>query len=237
MNTRLLSLFLLAVTLQAGDIYATFTVQAKQSANLSFSANGVVNHVYVDIGDTVHKGQVLATLRSEDIQAALTIARVGLTYAQKDYDRMQAVRDVTDQAKLDSVQFRVDNAKAQLAYKQALLDKTILKAPFDGTIVARNLEIGDSFTAVRPVAVYRLESAHARKLILSFDQKYWKVVKAGETFTYTVDGDPAPRKGVLTKLYPTANLQSRKMQAEVAAEDIPSGLFGEGKIHLPDTHE
>ncbi len=236
MNKILLSL-LFITGLHASEVYATFTVQAKQSANLSFSANGVVNHVYVDTGDTVHKGQTLATLRSDDIQAALQIARVALTYAQKDYDRMQAVREVTDQTKLDGVRYRVESAKAHLAYKQALLDKTILKAPSDGTIVARNLEIGDTFNAMRPVPAFRLESTHARKLILSFDQKYWKVVKPGEIFTYTVDGDPAPRKGVITKIYPTVNAISRKMQAEVAAEDIPSGLFGEGKILLPKPHE
>ena len=236
MNKTLFLTLITAMTLHATDIYATFTVKALQSANLAFNANGTVNHIYVDTGDTVHKGQTLATLRSGDIQAALQIARVGLTYAQKDHDRLQTVKDVTDQAKLDGVQFRVENAKAQLAYKQALLDKTILKAPFDGTIVTRNLEIGDT-AGLRPVAAYRLESTHARKLILSFDQKYWKVVKPGETFTYTVDGDLTPRKGVITKIYPTANLQSRKMQAEVAAKDIPAGLFGEGKILIPDTHE
>ncbi len=237
MKRIIFTLLFLVAGLEAGDVYATFTVQARQSANLAFNANGVVSHVYVDTGGTVHKGQVLATLRSDDIRAALEIARVALKYAQKDYDRMQAVRDVTDQAKLDGVQFRLENARAQVAYKQALLDKTILKAPFDGTIVARSLEIGDTFTAMRPVAVYRLESTHERTLILSFDQKYWRAVKPGLKFTYTLDGDPTPRTGTITRVYPTANAQNRKMQAEVAAQDIPSGLFGEGKILLPDTHE
>ena len=237
MKKTLLSLLILAAGLHAAEVYATFTVQARQTANLAFNANGTVDRVSVAIGDTVHKGQILASLRSSDIQAALTITQVALTYAQKDYDRIQSVRDVTDQTKLDGIAFRVANAQAQVAYKKALLEKTILKAPFDGTITARNLEIGDSFTAVRPVAVYRLQSTHDRKLILSFDQKYWKAVRPGQTFTYTIDGDATPHKGTLVKIYPTANPQSRKMQAEVHATDLPVGLFGEGKILLPKTAE
>jgi len=238
MNKKTLFLTLItAVTLHAADVYATFTVQALHSANLAFSANGVVGDVRVDVGDAVSKGEVLATLKSEDIRAALHIAQVGLTYAKKEYDRMLSVKEVTDQARLDGVTFKYENAKAAVAYKQALMDKTILKAPFNGTIIAKNLEIGDTFTAVRPVAVYRLQSTHARKLILSFDQKYWKTVKPGFTFTYTIDGDPTMRKGRIVKVYPTTDPKSRKMQAEVPARDIPVGLFGEGKILIPTPAE
>ena len=237
MKKILLSFLLLLSGLQADNVYATFTVQALQSANLAFNANGVAGDVRADVGDHVHQGDTLATLKSDDIQAALRIAKVGLAFAKKDYDRMLSVKEVTDQARLDGVTYKYENAKAKVAYKQALLDKTILKAPFDGLLVMKNLEIGDTFTALRPVPVYRIQSVHARKLILSFDQKYWKQVHAGQTFEYTVDGDTTSRKGRIVKVYPTADPQSRKMQAEVPARDIPVGLFGEGKILLPKTTE
>jgi len=219
------------------NIYATFTVKALQSANLAFNAGGIVEAIHADIGDRVHKGDTLASLRSDDLRAALRIATVAERYAKKEYDRLQSVKEVTDQAKLDGVTFKYENAKAQRAYKEALLAKTILKAPFEGTIVARRLEIGDTFNAMRPVSVLSLQSTHARKLILSFDQKYWHRVHAGQTFTYTVDGDPNPRKGRITKVYPAIDPQSRKMQAEVPARDIPVGLFGEGSILLTEPAE
>ena len=237
MKKLLLAICVFTAAVSASEVYATFTVKAAQSADLAFSANGIVDHLYADVGDTVHAGKVLATLQSEDIRAAVHIAEVARKYARRDYDRMQAVKEVTDQAKLDAITFRYENTKAQLAYKQALLAKTILKAPFDGVVVARNLEIGDTFTAMRPVPVYRLQSLHARKLILSFDQKYWRSVRPGDPFEYTVDGDKKVHQGTITKVYPAADARSRKMQAEVAARDIPVGLFGEGKILLNDTAE
>jgi len=219
------------------NIYATFTVKALQRANLAFNASGIVDTIRADIGDRVHKGDILATLRSDDLRAALRIATVAETYAKKEYDRLQSVKEVTDASRLDGVTFKYENAKAQRAYKEALVDKTILKAPFDGTIVARRLEIGDTFNAMRPVSVLSLQSTHERKLILSFDQKYWHKVHAGETFAYTVEGDPTLRKGRITRVYPTIDPQSRKMQAEVPARDIPVGLFGEGNILIADPAE
>ncbi len=227
----------LVAAMSASEVYATFNVQAVQSADLSFSANGIVDRMYVDVGDTVHKGKVLATLQSEDIRAAVHIVEVAREYARRDYERLQSVKEVTDQARLDGIAFKYENAKAQLAYKQALLAKTILKAPFDGVIVARQLEVGDTFTAMRPVPVYRLQSLHARKLILSFDQKYWRRVKKGDVFEYTVDGDKQTHQGTITKIYPVADARSRKMQAEVLADDIPVGLFGEGKILVKHASE
>jgi RND family efflux transporter MFP subunit len=237
MKKIVIILAVLAIAVSASEVYATFSVQAMQSADLSFSANGIVDRMYVDVGDTAHKGKVLATLQSDDIRAAVHIVEVAREYARRDFQRLQSVKEVTDQTRLDGIAFKYENAKAQLAYKQALLSKTILKAPFDGVIVSRQLEVGDTFTSMRPVPVYRLQSIHERKLILSFDQKYWHNVHPGDRFEYTIDGDKKIHKGVITKIYPVADARSRKMQAEVTARDIPVGLFGEGKILLNDTAE
>jgi len=68
--------------------------------------------------------------------------------------------------------------------------------------------------------------------MLSFDQKYWKEVKPGQTFSYKIDGDETLYQGKIIKLYPTADPKNRKMTAEVEAMDIPVGLFGTGAIQI-----
>jgi RND family efflux transporter MFP subunit len=240
MNKTTLTLWIgLTWSLLAGgnELYATFTVQAKRQADLAFGASGIVKTLNVDVGDTVRKGQVLATLEGDDLKAAYDAAKIAAEFARKDYERIEQVREVSDQARIDAVTFKYRNAQAQKARAKALYDKTILKAPFDGTIAARNLEVGDTFTAMRPVPVYRLQSTHARTLVVSFDQKYWKQVRPGLTFVYTVEGDTAPRKGKIVRVYPAANARERKLQAEVPARDLPVGLYGEGHILLPVADE
>jgi RND family efflux transporter MFP subunit len=233
MKKIIFGLMVCGAALLANDIYATFSVQASKSASLAFSGSGIVNKVNVDVGEMVHKGEVLATLQSDDIKAGLEAAQVALKYAKKSYDRMQSIKEVTDQTKLDGAAFKYESAKAQVAYKQALLDKTILRAPFDGVISMKNIEVGDTLSGVRLMTVFKIQSVHARKLIVEFDQKYWKSVKPGLTFVYTVDGDPGQHKGKIVKVYPLADPKNRKIKAEVPATDIPAGLFGEGSIATP----
>jgi len=78
--------------------------------------------------------------------------------------------------------------------------------------------------------ILRIQSLHKRKLILAFDQKYWKDIKTGDTFKYKVDGDPKEYEGKISKIYPHADPLSRKIKAEVEVKDFVAGLFGDGYI-------
>ncbi|MEJ2469418.1 MAG: biotin/lipoyl-binding protein [Campylobacterales bacterium] len=78
----------------------------------------------------------------------------------------------------------------------------------------------------------RLQSAKENTLKLKVDQKYWKQLKPGLAFVYKVDGDPTPREGRVSKVYPTANSANRKIVVEVPARGIVPGLFGEGEIEV-----
>ena len=220
----------LVVGLQAGEVYATFSVEAQQSAQLAFSASGIVEKVTVDIGSVVKQDEVLATLESDDINASLQMAKTQYKYAKKDFERQLKVKHLIDAASFDMYASKYENAKDQVILQQALFDKTVLKAPFEGIVFWKELEKGDTVSGAMIRTVLKLQSLHARKLILSFDQKYWKEIKAGDTFTYTLDGDTREYTGKIVKVYPYADAQNRKMQAEVHAKDLPVGLFGSGTI-------
>ena len=56
------------------------------------------------------------------------------------------------------------------------------------------------------------------------------LVKVGDSFRYKVDGDQTVYTGTIYKIYPTIDSKSRKMLAEVKAENFPVGLFGDGYI-------
>ena len=231
----ILSLMLLAVTVQAKDIYATFTVEAKKSTNLAFTSSGTVNSVAVDVSSLVKKGDLLAELQNNDLKAALNIATTALKYAKKDYDRQLKVKKLVDASRLDSYAFKYESAKAQVIYQQALLDKTLLKAPFDGVIYDKKLEVGDVVSGAMIRTVFKVQSLHERKLVLEFDQKYWKSIKIGQVFNYSIDGDSKKYSGKISKIYPFADSGNRKIRAEVETKDFIPGLFGDGTITTTDT--
>jgi len=222
-------LFLLSMS-QAEDVYATFTVQADRSAHLAFSSGGIVDEVLVEIGAVVRKGDVLASLQNKDLKAVLEIDKIKEKYSKRDYDRQVKVKSMIDKAKFDTFAFKYANAKVQVKYKQTLLDKTILKAPFDAIVFSKTVEKGDVVSGAMIRTILKVQSIHKRKIILEFDQKYWNLVKVGDVFRYTLDGSDNILEGKISKIYPNVDSITRKIKAEVQAKDIMVGLFGTGTI-------
>lgn len=230
MKKLFIGIFLLGINAIGSEIYATFQVEAAQSANLAFDSSGIINHIFVDIGSVVKNDTVLATLDNSANQANFNMVETNLKYIKKDLDRYEQVKNVVDESKLDTYRNQYETTKAQLAYQQALLDKTSLKAPFDGVIISKEAEIGDAVSGQLLKTVFQIQSKSDRKLILEFDQKYHNTVKIGNLFKFKVDGDDKTYTGKISKVYPFVNTKTRKIKAEVMAKDILVGLFGDGYI-------
>lgn len=224
-------LFLTFVSLlNAQEIYATFNVVAVKNAKLAFVAGGIVKNINANIDSIVKKGDILASLNNNDIKALLDNAKTTLKFAKRNLDRQKKVKKFLDQGKFDLVLSNYEKAKNNLAYQQALYDKTYLKAPFDGIVYYKDIEIGDAVSGMMLKTVFKIQSLHERKLVLEFDQKYNKIVKVGDTFNYKIDGDNKTYTGTISKIYPYANFNNRKIRAEVKAKNIIVGLFGDGTI-------
>jgi RND family efflux transporter MFP subunit len=133
-------------------------VEAADSSSISFEVSGNVREVHVDVGDRITKGQVLAVLdkRTYNLnvkaaEAELGRARVQLADKRNDLDRYKRINKqdpgAVSQAALDNSQAAVDGtrkqvqfARSQLKLAQRDLEKTVLRAPFDGVIATRNVE-------------------------------------------------------------------------------------------------
>ncbi len=83
MRNLIFSLLVIASSLSANNIYATFDVEASKSASLAFSSSGIIDKVFVDIGSIVKKGDKLAVLDNRDTQAILNIHQTTLKFAKK----------------------------------------------------------------------------------------------------------------------------------------------------------
>jgi len=230
MKKILLTLLMFVSFANAAEVYATFLVHPLKDANLAFIASGIVDKINVSVGSKVNKGEVLAELENSDIKAMLEIARTTYKYAKKDYERQLKIKNLIDEAKFDAVANKYESAKDQLAYQQALYNKTFLKAPFDGVIYAKEIELGDAVSGMMLRTAFKIQSISKRKLLLKFDQKSRNSVHVGDTFRYKIDGDNKTYEGKISKIYPRANFQDRKITAEVITKDFTPGLFGDGYI-------
>jgi len=248
MKKTVLMILAFIATLNAQEIYATFNIEADKSANLAFYSSGIVDEVYVDVSSEVKKNQRLAKLQNDDLLASLSIAKAKLSEAQvtlkfskRDYERQLLIKELIDEAKFDQYKLAYERAKVALAsakanveYQRALLERSELLAPFDGVIVEKSVEVGDVVSSMMLRTVFKIQSKNERKLIFEFDQKYFKSVKVGDSVKYSVNGDDKTYTGVISKVYPIASSDNRKIKAEVEANGFVVGLFGEGYISVAD---
>ncbi|MEF3191084.1 MAG: efflux RND transporter periplasmic adaptor subunit [Campylobacterales bacterium] len=246
MKRLLVFLLLAACTLWGEDVYATFDVVAPKESKLAFSVGGVVAKLYADVGSSVKKGDLLAELDSDDLIASLAVSRAELesakeqlAYAQKQYERMKQIRSVISAEEFDRYEFdyrlkekNVKQVEAAIAYKEALLSKSRLRAPFGGLISQKAVEVGEGVAPNQTIFI--LVSANERKLMIHFDEKYAHQVKPGQEFSYVIDGKIAGRAKI-TKVYPTVDPKNRKATAEAIVRNtaLKPGLFGEGTIKVP----
>jgi RND family efflux transporter MFP subunit len=231
-----LALMFCITQVQAKEIYATFTVHAKQGASLAFNYSGIVEELHVDIMSVVKKGQILATLANDDLVATNNASQVTLKYAILDHERHKDLykKNLIDKALLEKYAMAYEAIKAKIALEKTIYNKTILRAPFDGVITKRMIELGDVVSGQMLKTAFNIQSERARILVVEFDQKYNSDVKIGDPFLYKVDGDDKQYEGKIYRIYPEANSDNRKIALQVIAKDLKVGLFGEGTIITSD---
>ncbi len=160
------------------DLTLPGTVTALRIAHIYARASGYLKARYVDLGDTVHKGQLLGVISAPDLDATVvqqaaivqqsrdnvqtaqsnlqlqqaTYARVHTLVqhgilSQQDDDTARAAVE-TAQSNLHAMQNAVKSAQGALAHEQSLADFEQIRSPIDGTITARNVEVGNLVSAL-----------------------------------------------------------------------------------------
>ena len=134
-------------------------VYAWQEAGVGAEVQGLrVNDVRVDVGQSVQRGQVLATFSADGVLADVAVARAGVAEAQANALEAQAnadrARSLQNSGALSNQQIqqmltveqsaraRLESAKAALDAQQVRMQHTQVLAPDSGTIVQRNVAVG-----------------------------------------------------------------------------------------------
>jgi len=157
------------------------TTQAIQDTVIYARTSGYIRRRYVDIGDNVRAGQLLADIESPEIDQELSQARADLRQSEKNLDLQIATLDLnritmeryvaadaeqavakllldqsvsayrTAQAAVAAAEANVESNRANVGRLEELTSFERVLAPFDGTVVQRNIDAGALITAGSPV--------------------------------------------------------------------------------------
>jgi len=143
---------------QAEGYTATVVVRGrtenKRNVDVRAETQGRVEARPVDKGSRVAAGDLLCKLAVEDRKASLAEAREGFNQARIDYDGAQRLKQKGFQAETDIARARTRLASAQAGVERAKLaiDRTYLRAPFDGIVENTQAEVGDYLQPGAPCA-------------------------------------------------------------------------------------
>jgi membrane fusion protein (multidrug efflux system) len=207
---------------------ATFSGQldAEYSVDVKTETDGVIEEVLFEEGQHVEKGDVLFRLRDDEQRARLAEAVATRDLAQEVWDRTQQLvsRDAASAAQKDRATAELAVARARVDLARVGLERTQIRAPFDGVVGARQVAPGDRVTdettLLRIDAIDRLQLSFAiteQGVALARTgapvevrvRPYPDEVFPGEVFFVSPSLDPATRRLILKAWVPNQDHRLR----------------------------
>jgi membrane fusion protein (multidrug efflux system) len=150
---------------------------------------GRIVDINLSEGGFAKKGTLLVKLFDGDLQAQLKKSKAQLQLEEQTEKRQSELMKVNgiSQLDLDQTILQINSIKADIEVLGVQINKTEVRAPFDGTIGLRNVSIGAQVTPSTPLATIR-DVKHL-KIDFSVAEKYGSIIKPGYKLTFTVQGD------------------------------------------------
>src|SRR3989454_8263041 len=241
------------------------TTQAIQDSIIYARTSGYVRKRYVDIGDRVTAGQLLAEVDSPEIEQQLRQARADLQQSERNRDLQKANLDLakvtmaryeaadaegavakqaldqsvsthrTAQAAVAAAEANVESNRANVQRLQEMTSFQRVLAPFNGTVIQRNVDVGALITAGSPInntavapssvtgaatGLFEIAQIDAIRVFVNVPQAYGPNVTVGLPVQVLVRGQPAqPVTGTVTRTASALDPGTRTLLTQV---DIPN---------------
>lgn len=129
------------------------TVEEEDGAALSFSVPGTVQHIYVYTGQTVSKGQLIATVDPTLLQSSYNAAKATLDQARDAYERLKVLYEKKSlpEIKWIEMQSKLEQAQSMEEMARKNLNDCRLTAPFGGVVAEKCAEAGQNILPGIPV--------------------------------------------------------------------------------------
>jgi len=216
-----------------GDLAAVHQV------NVTSDVSGRITDIMFTAGSNVKAGSVLVQLFDGPDQGDLASFKAQATGAQLVLDRAKqlAAKQFGPQATVDAAQAAYDQANAGIAKTQALISQKLVRAPFDGELGVRHVEVGQYLTAgTQIVTLTDLSQLYANFTVTEKDSA---ALKVGQTVRIAVDAYPGRTfEGKITTVEPQIATDTRNIRVQATLDNpdhiLKPGMFTTTTVVLPD---
>ena len=209
-------------------IEANGTVIAGEYVELRPEVSGRLTYLNVPEGKYIGQGTVIARVNDADLRAQIAKSKVQLDLARTTTDRYKKLLDINgiNQADYDAALNQVNSLKADIVYSQALVDKTVIKAPFSGVAGLRGVSPGAYVSPATVIAT--LQQTNQVKIDFTLPDMYGSSIKKGMLITVEIDAAKKETlKAIVVATEPGANTDTRnlKVRALLQGSTVNPGAF------------
>lgn len=224
-------------TVRSESITASGLVASSEEAKLSFKIGGVIQKIFVEEGQKVRKGQVLASLNMTEIDAQVSQAKYSVEKAERDFKRVENMLKDTA-ATLEQMQNATtgfDVAKQSLQIAQFNRSYAQITSPIDGAVIKKMANEGELTGPGTPIFYLTSNRQSDWVVRVGVSDKDWARLKVGDKANVSLDAYPTETfTGAVTKLAPAADPMNKLYEIEVRlnpnGKRFASGLFA--KVEL-----
>ena len=208
------------------QVQATGTLLPRESVELVSELSRRLVKVRADEGAQVKKGQVLFELDAADLNAELGRLEVQSRLAKVTLERNEKLSSegLLTQQELDTARANLDAAAAQRRVLGVTLGKTVIRAPFAGTLGLRRVSEGAWLSPSTVLAT--LQDTSTLKLDFTLPERYGGLVAVGGGFKFKISGSGETFEGKVLAQEPMVDKQTRSISVRGVVEQKPALLPG-----------
>lgn len=205
------------------------TILPNEQVSLHPESSGKITGIFFKEGTFVKKGELLLKINDADLQANLQKLNSQKQLDEANEQRQKQMLNIQgiSQQEYDAAINQLNVTKADIAYTEAQIQKTEIRAPFDGLIGLRHISIGDFVSANTEVS--NLVSTSTLKIEFSVPEQYASLLHTGDSITFSPEGSVKNYNARVYALDPVLDQNTRSLTMRAlynnSKEEIRPGQF------------
>ncbi|MCU7496081.1 MAG: efflux RND transporter periplasmic adaptor subunit [Ignavibacteria bacterium] len=206
-------------------IVSNGTVLANEEVQLKSEVSGKITKILFKEGSYVRKGTLLVKINDADLQAQLAKANYKLQLAKdREYrQKMMLKREAISQEEYEAALNELQTQQADIQLIKAQIDKTEIRAPFNGIIGLKSVSVGSFISPTDKIAT--LQEINPVKVDFSIPEKYYNTVKTGTQINFKVQGSEKVFNGKIYAVEPKIDQNSRSLQIRALCRNDRSEIY------------
>lgn len=203
------------------------TVRAKLSATLESKTIGRIRDLPVVLGQKVKAGELLVRLDAPEIKARLEQAEASLHQADRDLKRASFLfnQQAATRADFEAADSRYVVAKGVAAEARAIMGFVEIRAPFDGVVTRKWVDVGDQAAPGKPLV--DIEDPSKLRLEADVPENIASKIKPDDRLTIRVGQSTEDLAGTMAEIAPVAEPISRTFRVKLDLPAIPGLMSGQ----------